>query len=137
MLPKKEIIGVLECPLMFRWTVFDFGKIKGMLHYFLPTQRDRDFHDHPRSFVTFILRGGYDDIQLDGTIDCVRAPTVRQRHAEHAHITVAGAKGCWTFVIMGPKVREWGFFRLGRWWPWKKYEDEFGMSFRCEEGGPH
>jgi hypothetical protein len=26
----------------------------------------------------------------------------------------------------------WGFWRRGRWWYWKDYEDEFGFGMRCE-----
>lgn len=135
---KREVIGVPECPLMHRWTLLGEptwpGKwpLKVMVHHFLPTQRDRDPHDHPRSFVTLVLLGGYDDIQPTGTVDRVRAPAVRFRPAEHAHITVAGKRGAWTLVVMGPKRRAWGFFRNGRWWPCKRYEDEFGLDFRCE-----
>ncbi len=117
---------------MHRWTLLDVGFAKLMIHHFLPTQRDRDHHDHPRGFVTVVIKGGYDDIQFGGKVDRVRAPTIRIRHAEHAHITVAGKKGAWTIVVMGPKIREWGFFRDNRWWPWRKYEDRFGLNFRCE-----
>lgn len=58
-----EVIGQPECPILLRRTLVAnrFGKI--LLHYFLPTSRDRDPHDHPASFVTIVLRGGYDDIQ--------------------------------------------------------------------------
>lgn len=131
---KREVIGVPECPLIYRWTLLDFGKKVGkvMVHYFLPTQRDRDPHDHPRSFVTLVLRGGYDDIQPNGTVDQVRGPAIRFRPAAHAHITVAGKRGAWTVVIMGPLERDWGFIREGLWWPWRRYEDKFGLNFRCD-----
>lgn len=131
---RREVIGVPECPLMYRWTLLDCGKRIGkvMLHYFLPTQRDRDHHDHPRSFVTLVLRGGYDDIQPNGHVDRVRAPTIRFRQATHAHITVAGPRGAWTLVVMGPLRRDWGFIRDGRWWPWRRYEERYGLNFRCE-----
>lgn len=132
-LPKREVIGVPECPLMYRWTLADIKIAKLMVHYFLPTARDRDYHDHPRPFVTLVLRGGYDDIQPDGNIDRVRAPAIRIRKAAHAHITMAGQRGAWTIVVMGRQSRAWGFIRNGSWWPWKLYEERFGLSFRCEK----
>jgi hypothetical protein len=130
---KREVIGQAECPLMHRWTLLScrFGKL--LVHHFLPTQRDRDAHDHPRSFVTIVVRGGYDDVQPDGTLDRVYAPAIRYRPAEHAHVTMAGPKGAWTIVLMGPQRREWGFWRDAKWWPWRAYESVHGSSFRCDE----
>lgn len=164
LVPKREVIGQADCPLMYRWTLVNLGNRLGklMVHYFLPTARDRDFHDHPRSFVTFVFRGGYDDITpcpscrgtaTLGTVDgifihcmqlgCdrgrvtgrVRAPALRFRRADHAHITVAGECGAWSLCAMGPLRRDWGFWRAGTWWPWRRYEEHFGGSFRCEEPG--
>jgi hypothetical protein len=130
---SREIIGDPECPLLHRWTLLDVGSAKLLLHHFLPTKRDRDPHDHPRSFLTFVFLGRYDDEQPSGIIDRVQAPAVRFRRAEHAHITVAGPRGAWSLVVMGPKRRDWGFLRDGHWWPWSRYEDRFGTSFRCDE----
>lgn len=136
---RREVIGVPECPLIYRWTLLGEPTWRGkwpfkvMLHYFLPTSRDRDPHDHPRPFLTIALRGYYDDISPTGRIDRVKAPTLRYRRAEHTHMTISGPKGCWTLVVMGPKQRAWGFLRDGRWWPFKAYEEKFGHGFRCED----
>jgi hypothetical protein len=83
--------------------------------------------------VTLVLRGGYDDVQPDGTIDRVRAPTLRFRRAEHAHITHVGPKGATTLVVMGPLRREWGFWHGGKWFEWKTYERRFGLNWRCDD----
>lgn len=68
-LPSRELIGPPECPILNRWTLFPWGShghsdrnLKLMLHHFLPSRDDRDVHDHPRSFLTIVLRGGYDDL---------------------------------------------------------------------------
>lgn len=163
-----EVIGQPDCPILYRWTLLScrFGKV--MLHRFLPTSRDRDPHDHPASFLTVVLRGGYADISPCAAcspvapgwmlgeesddwrharpmtpcgecgasgmlVDDVRAPAIRYRPAEHRHTTIAGPKGAWTLVLMGPKVRAWGFFRDGRWLPWRRYEAEYGHGFRCPD----
>lgn len=135
---------------MFRWTMLDFGFVKLLQHRFQPLAYDKDPHDHPRSFLTLVVRGGYDDVQpcscdahardraamlaCSATkIDQVRAPAIRFRRAEHAHITTGGPKGALTFVVMGPLRREWGFWRDGRLWPWREYERRFGINFRCDE----
>lgn len=153
-----EVIGPPECPLMLRRTLLAGRVGKLLLHRFLPGANDRDYHDHPRPFITIVYRGGYDDIQpcrsCDGDgrggdylgipcedcwgngigkVDRVRAFTIRYRSAEHAHITRVHDDGAKTIVVMGPLVRAWGFVRDGRWWPWAKYEETFGLGFRCED----
>lgn len=56
---------------------------------------------------------------------------VRYRPPEHTHITQSGPEGAWTIVLMGPQARDWGFWRGGVWWAWRKYEDRFGFAHRC------
>lgn len=130
---RWELIGPADCPIMWRWTIVSGRHGKLLLHRFMPGASDKDCHDHPSSFVTVVLHGGYDDVQPDGTVDEVRAPTLRFRRAEHAHITKVGPRGATTVVVMGPKRRSWGFFRDGRWWAWKHYERKFGLNWRCDE----
>lgn len=130
---KWEIIGPIDCPIMWRWTVLSgrFGKC--LVHRFSPNARDKDPHDHPSSFVTIVLRGGYDDIKPDGTVDRLRAPAARFRSAEHAHITKVGPQGALTIVVMFRKRRAWGFWRDGLWFEWSRYERIFGLNWRCDE----
>lgn len=134
---KWEVIGPADCPLMFRRTLLSGRLGKLLLHRFVPGASDRDCHDHPRSFVTLVVRGGYDDVQPDGTVERLRAPAIRYRPAAHAHITHVHGDGATTVVVMGRLVRAWGFVRAGRWFAWRDYEQRFGLSWRCEEApGP-
>lgn len=128
-----ELIGPPDCPILFRCELLATKPIKAMIHRFVPNARDKDCHDHPRSFLTLVLRGGYDDVRPDGTIERLRAPTIRYRQAEHAHITNVHPDGALTFVIMGPVRRKWGFWRDGKWWSRDLYEKVFGFAFRCEK----
>lgn len=163
-----EIIGPPECPILLRRTLVARKRWKLLVHRFMPGAADRDPHDHPRPFLTFVLRGGYTDMHpcprcgpypgatvactfsddavypappecglchgLHKVADRVRAPTVRYRAATHVHTTVVHDDGALTVVLMGPLVRAWGFFRDGRWWPWREYDAQFGHgSFRCPE----
>lgn len=129
---------------------------KLMIHHFLPDADDRDVHDHPRGFVSLVLWGRYDDwvpcedcdgegFRLPDDFPCrrcnhtglrlgdrMRPGMIRHRRASHAHRTRVGPKGCWTVVIMGPSLREWGFWRGGRWWSHDDYEAEFGLAMRCD-----
>lgn len=138
---EAEVIGQEECPLMVRWTIADLKFTKLLVHYFPPNVSDRDPHDHPRSFVTLVLHGRYFDTSWEDyggervpTIECVETGAVRYRSATHLHIVETDDLGCWTIVVMGPLVREWGFMRLGtgRWWPWGKYIQRFGGVIRCD-----
>lgn len=162
-----EVIGPDECPLMYRRTLLACGLFKVLWHRFVPNAGDKAAHDHPRSFVTFVLRGGYDDLQPCPTcrdsgapgwllgepsndwrraramtpcptcrcrmflVDEVRAPTVRYRRAEHAHITKVCATGATTLVLMGRLRREWGFWQDGKCYPWRTFERLFGLGWRC------
>jgi hypothetical protein len=159
--PEKEVIGPPDCPLMHRWTFINGGpkSVKLMVHHFLPNADDRDVHDHPRAFYTFVVRGHYDDMEpcpydrsganhgdLGGGWICricdgrnvvlnerMKPGMLRLRPAAHRHRTKVGPRGCWTIVLMGPLVRDWGFWRRGKWWLWKNYENEFGFAMRCED----
>lgn len=144
---KWELIGPSECPVFWRRTLFAcrFGKL--LVHRFAPLGKDKDPHDHPSSFVTVVLRGGYLDVdpcECDGdehdrlrcsasVVDAVAAPTVRFRRAEHTHLTYVGSQGATTVVWMFPKRRDWGFRRHGRWYEWREYELRFGLDWRCDE----
>lgn len=140
-----EEIGPSECPIMYRRTLLSTRWLKLLWHEFMPGASDEAAHDHPRSFITIVLRGGYDDVQpcpkccangwepCGDIVDEVRAPAIRFRPAEHAHITRVGPKGASTFVVMFKQRREWGFFRNGRWYPWRRFEQLFGLNWRCPE----
>lgn len=152
-LPVVEHIGAPDCPLMDRWTIWESDRLdcKLLLHHFLPYASDPDCHDHPRPFITAVLRGRYEDIvpcycnRVGEALLCVRchgtgkvlgeamrAGTIRRRSARHTHLTRTRSDGAWTVVLMGPKRRPWGFWRNRHWWPFKAYEERFGFHMRCE-----
>lgn len=79
-----------------------------LLHHFRPHSED-EFHDHPWSFRTFVLWGSYVDESLgwDGLVrDVLRPGSTRRRPALHAHRTSCTGH-VWTFVVTGPKERQW------------------------------
>jgi hypothetical protein len=133
---------------------------KLLIHHFLPDTEDVDPHDHPRPLWTLILKGGYLDLVPCMYCKGERYPVIdkgrtrcpvckgrglelgeemtrgrfRHRPAEHRHVTKVSSAGAWTLCLMGPKQREWGFWRHGKLWQWFKYEQKFGLAFRCEGG---
>jgi hypothetical protein len=90
------------------------------LHHWKRDDRDDFSHDHPWSFATLVLFGGYTDVASDGSVDCLRAGSVRFRSAEHRH-TVKDCAGCWTIVVMGPTRRDGHAYigeQLADWHEW-------------------
>lgn len=82
------------------------------LHSILRSDVERDLHDHPWSFVSFLISGGYDEIrQLAGGfqygITWPRWSLIRHE-AEDLHRILLD-KPVWTFVVTGPVRRKWGF----------------------------
>jgi hypothetical protein len=167
LLPKREPVGAPDCPLFNRWELVARRSFKLMVHHFLPNMRDIDPHDHPASFVTIVVKGAYVDEQpcdctrensygslaevyRQNDLTCprcggaevirqtVRAPSIHFRPATHAHITETDHRGAWTIVIMGPKRREWGFWRNGMrlWYSVDEYENEIGWHMRCADYDP-
>lgn len=126
------LIGDPACPILKRWTL-KFPWIKVRLHHFYPNTRDRDTHDHPWPFLTFVLWGSYLDVRLDGRKERMRFGKVRYRSATHAHRTYAGPHGCLTLVIGPYERRVWGFFTDGKWMPWRKYMEKYGHGMVCDE----
>lgn len=129
------LIGDPACPILKRITL-KFPLFKVRLHRFFPNTSDRDTHDHPWSFLTIVVQGGYTDVTLDGKVDKMRPGSIRWRSADHAHKTFAGPKGCTTIVIGPHASRTWGFFVDGKWMQWKVYMARFGHGMQCDEDAP-
>lgn len=89
-----------------------------MLHWIRSPDLQPDMHDHPVSFLSIVLRGGYSEI----------TPTHANliewwnfKRATDAHRIVAVHPGTITLVFAGPKTREWGFHAPSGWVSWKEY----------------
>lgn len=94
------------------------------IHKFLKSDPD-DLHDHPWSYFTLILKGGYYE-WIPG-VNC----EVRKWRGP-GHFRVCGATSlhrielkpgvtCWTVFMPFKKVREWGFISRGVWVQWEEY----------------
>jgi hypothetical protein len=91
-----------------------------------------DLHDHPWTFASVILRGGYDEevCDTDDAEDCARwaerwpgtctrgftrSWTARSVHrlllTECHRITRLHRSPTWTLIITGPRRRSWGFYQ--------------------------
>lgn len=109
------------------------------LHHWLHSDDNRNTHDHPWNFYTFILKGSYLDVPIPagpGTVDAfgnealvgqrVKAGHIYYRPATHAHWVHLDQGEVWTLVLTGPKIRRWGFWIGDRWKRSFKYFYEYG-----------
>jgi hypothetical protein len=78
-------------------------------------------HDHPVSFVSLIVRGGYTESR-NGKIAHRRWFNAFLASPGDTHRIIAAKPGTLTLALMGPKVREWGFHTERGWVGWREYQ---------------
>lgn len=115
---------------MVRW-VFDFYFFTIRIHHWLHSDDLRHPHDHPWSFWTICLWGGYTDVSPDGE-DRVRPGSIRFRSALHQHSVKVDEGGCWTILLTGREHRRWGFWVNGKFRKRNKYFYEHGHHNPCD-----
>jgi hypothetical protein len=135
-----------------RWGVI-VDRVGGVyLHRMTAPDPGRDLHDHPWTFWSVILRGGYTEqvTGIDGA--CSRAwlaksgvgrpgtsqpgdsrtwrpGSVHRIKLDQCHrIIELRANPCWTLVIRGPRRRNWGFYTPQRWVCWHDYHAELDYA---------
>ena len=126
----KEPLGKPECPYAYRW-VFNFWLFSIRIHHFIRSDDKRFFHDHAWWFLTFVLKGGYDDVSTEGR-DTLTRFSFRFRKAEHQHYVEVGPEGCWTILLTGPSIRKWGYWVDGKLKRPLKYFYKYGHP-PCDE----
>lgn len=116
---------------MDRWG-FELERIGGVfLHRITAPDPGQDLHDHPWSFVSLILVGGYTEQRAlsreaadlaciaerwpetcdRGVIEHRGRWSVKAMRLDECHqIVDLGGRTCWTLVVHGPHRREWGFY---------------------------
>jgi hypothetical protein len=99
------------------------------VHFIARSDDDRDLHDHPWDFTSYILLGGYTE---ESFMFEPGDPTIKQyfgkfsklvRKATWAHrLTLEPGVPTWTLVFRRGRKREWGFWQDGKTWvPWNIY----------------
>lgn len=101
-----------------------------------------DLHDHPWSFVSIVLTGGYTEqtVHVDRAVPRARAAeahpdlfeqgvvrdwlarTIHRMPLTVAHRITSAAPGTWTIVLRGPTRRVWGFYLPTGRVPWTEYD---------------
>ncbi len=124
---------------MKRWK-FMPDRLPGFrLHNIIKSDQDRELHDHPFSFLSIILKGGYFEYREDGSKKWYGPGSVLWRPGKTLHrIELApqfayidrgatyeevddGEVPAWTFVLRSKHFRNWGFQTISGWMPWEKF----------------
>ena len=103
---------------MRRW-MFWCPWFGGRSHHILRSDADPHLHDHPWSFVSWLLSGPYVEETPEGTAYHKQWSLVHKRAADLHRIILY--KPVWTLVFTGPKVRHWGYQTEAGWVPWREY----------------
>jgi hypothetical protein len=111
-----QVIGEPDAPYLHRWFLIPHNRwLNVYLHRFLRSDDPRALHDHPWWFASLIHAGGY--IEVTTTRRRVRrrgSITVHRAARRHRICLPVDQRGretrCWTVIITGPHVRQWGFW---------------------------
>jgi hypothetical protein len=77
-------------------------------------------HDHPVSFLSIVLRGGYTETRNGELRERRWFNAIPAKQSDH-HRIIAAKPNTVTLALMGPKVREWGFHTSKGWIGWREY----------------
>jgi hypothetical protein len=129
-LDRKRIVMDRQAnePYLERYYVFlkdrKYFPFNVFIHKFLKSDPD-DVHDHPWSYATIILKGGY--YEWTPNFDLQGAKISETRHwrgpghfricpANSYHrVELKAGTDCWTMFMPGPQRREWGFLVNNKW----------------------
>ncbi len=104
------------------------------LHDIFEPDGNRDPHNHPWSFISIVLRGGYVEVVLDEpgqertvgperpTIKVHKRFSVHRMDADSAHRIITAKPRLKTLIIRGRRnPKGWGFFTYDGYVPWQEY----------------
>lgn len=106
-------------PLFRRYYLLETRWFGVYLHHLLATDDERAMHDHPWSFVTFLLSSGYFEHTPVGLFWHQRF-SILYRPAEWTH-RLTLLKPTWTLIFKFRRRREWGFYTKQGWMQFEEY----------------
>jgi hypothetical protein len=123
---------------MGRWIVLNTRWLHVRIHHIATADPDRHMHDHPASFASLVLHGGYDEArpmtidphfvgQTEYTYETARrAGSLALRRATDRHQIIWVARDTWSlFIFFGGRHQWWGYYTPeGKVW-WKDYLRKF------------
>jgi len=122
-----------------------FGAL--MLHWINGPDPESDMHDHPVSFLSLVLRGGYSELrrEVQTKIEITESWQVHKSievfniipiqwwnyiRAYDRHRIVEAKLGTLTLCLAGPPVHEWGFYTQTGWMSWRDYNKKYKSPHR-------
>lgn len=123
---KRTITDCNGNPYLTRWYLLRTRWLGIWIHKFHRSDEDRAPHDHPFSFLSIILTGGYWEWVPDKTGKLTRtwyrAGSILFRRAEHQHrIEVRPETTPFTLIFRFRRRREWGFHTSEGFVPWQTW----------------
>jgi len=112
-----------------RWRILQTPWASLYLHRIDTPDSRPTLHDHPWSFIAFVLRGGYVERRLDplkmqvNEHRVVRRINIMRRGDYHAIMRLLG-KPTWTLLLVGSRRRTWGYLEptAGDSWVWTEFD---------------
>lgn len=99
---------------MRRWRILDISWLGGFrLHHIIRGDADRHLHDHPFSFFSIILRGGYNELLQYAKTERRISKTNSINKFSFHRITWT-QPNTWTLVFHTRKSKPWGFLVDGK-----------------------
>lgn len=112
-------------PYLRRWRLLERPWGGVYLHRFLAPD-DACLHDHPWSYLSIILWGGYVEqtpVAEGATLDLWRrAGSIAWHPADWTHRIAVILPRTWTLIVRGRRGRIWGFHGRRGWVPWTVYD---------------
>lgn len=97
------------------------------LHWLIKPDPEPYLHDHPVTFLSLILRGGYAELRkcpgYDARYEVHRWYNFVRASLKDRHRIEFVRRGTLTLCLMGPVRRTWGYHIPDEGWiPWREYE---------------
>lgn len=131
---SRFLIGKPGNPMMERWRLVQTPLFGIYVHFIYREDLDPVPHDHPWRFWSLVLRGGYAEVYHDDArvIEHAqqrehRAGTVHSFSLRAAHRITAVQPGTVTLVLVGRKLRTWGFYDHRRGNAFVDWRDALGI----------
>lgn len=98
------------------------------LHKIHLPDSDRGLHTHPWSFISFILRGGYVELESKmpqtGSLKIKNINWFSYKNTITAHKIIRVKPKTLTLVLTGPKIKSWGYWNRKHFIDWQDYHAE-------------
>ena len=119
----KKIVSRKGIVHFKRWSIWSTRWFNIYLHQINEADLDEDMHDHPWSFWSIILWGGYQE-QLKDSLVNRRFLHMAYRKKNTPHKILRLFRRTWTLVVTGPGDRVWGYDTDKGWKDFKTYRKE-------------